>query len=97
MRDAWRGIGPTYVKHLADAGVIQEDIFAFYLSSFYDEMKHGGSVVSFVDIGELVLSHMKPNMEVVWFELVDHMYWMVEHVNGIRFGGEVEDGAYAWL
>ena len=54
-------------------------------------------MVSFVDIGELVLAHMKPNMEVVWFNLVDHMYWSVEHVNGIRFGGEVEDGAYAWL
>ena len=22
MREAWRGIGPTYIKHLADAGVI---------------------------------------------------------------------------
>ena len=50
-----------------------------------------------MDIGELVLAHMKPNMEVVWFDLVDHMYWSVEHVNGIRFGGEVEDGSYAWL
>ena len=22
MREAWRGIGPTYIKHLADAGAI---------------------------------------------------------------------------
>lgn len=40
---------------------------------------------------------MKPNTEVVWFNLAQHMYWMVEHINGIKFGGDVENGAYAWL
>lgn len=33
----WRGLGPTLVKHLADAEVIQEEIFAFYLTSYADE------------------------------------------------------------
>ena len=25
-----------------------------------------------------------------------HMYWMMKDVAGVRFGGEVEKGSYAW-
>lgn len=33
----WRGVGPIYVKKLAEAGVIEDNIFAFYLESFAEE------------------------------------------------------------
>lgn len=48
--DDWRGIGPLYVKQLAEAGLIEENIFAFYLESYADELQNQ-NVQSFVDIG----------------------------------------------
>ena len=90
-----RPLGPIYMKALAESGVIQENIFAFYLESFADENDY--DIVSFVDIGEVVLHHMRPGVEVVYFNLAPHMYWMIERTIGVRFGDiEIEDGAYAW-
>ena len=92
---ATRPLGPIYMKALAESGVIQENIFAFYLESFADENDY--DIVSFVDIGEVVLHHMRPGVEVVYFNLAPHMYWMIERTMGVRFGDpEIEDGAYAW-
>ena len=73
MAEDFRGIGPTYMSHLADAGVIKDDIFAFFLESYSET--NGLDRVSFIDIGEVVDSHMKPGSKVVWFDLVPHMYW----------------------
>ena len=85
MPKGWRGVGPVYVDNLAKAGIIKENLFAFYLESFADEHSIDG-VVSFVDIGESVQLHMKPNDEVVWFDLTPHFYWQVSKIQGVRFG-----------
>ena len=72
------------MKALTEAGVIQENIFAFYLESFADENDY--DIISFIDIGEVVLHHMRPGAEVVYFNLAPHMYWMIQNTIGVRFG-----------
>lgn len=76
MPKNWRGIGPVYIHNLAKAGMIRENLFAFYLESFSNEHNQDGAV-SFVDIGESVKLHMKPDIDVVWFDLIPHFYWQV--------------------
>lgn len=91
--DDWRGIGPLYVKQLAEAGLIEENVFAFYLESYADELQNS-NVQSFVDIGQVLDEHMKPGYQPVWFDLVPQMYWMVDSVSGMRL--DYAD-SYSWL
>ena len=88
MADDWRGIGPLYVKELAEQGHIDKNIFAFYLES------HASVSSSFLDIGAIEDSHMRKGETPVWFKLTPHMYWMVESVSGVRFA---EAEAFTWL
>ena len=81
--DASRGVGPLFVKNLAEAGLIEKNIFAFYLES-YDHEINNSDVSSFVDIGQVVDERMKPGHSPVWFDLVPTMYWMVDSVSGMR-------------
>ena len=92
LKDDWRGTGPLYVHHLAKAGLIKENVFAFFLESYSDNK----TLNSFIDIGGIVEQHMHPDREIVWFSLKDHMYWMVSDVAGMRINGD-DDSAYTWL
>lgn len=89
-KDDWRGIGPLYVKQLAEANLIDNNIFAFFLESYVDNP----SLVSFVDIGAIVPEHVRPGHAPVWFKLTPHMYWMVENVHGVRYS---HGDSYNWL
>lgn len=92
LKDDWRGTGPLYIHHLAKAGLIKENVFAFFLESYSDNK----TLNSFIDIGGTVEQHMHPDREIVWFSLKDHMYWMVTGVAGMRINGD-DDSAYSWL
>lgn len=35
---------------------------------------------------------MKPGVDIVWFELEPHFYWMTSHMQGARIG----ETTYAW-
>ena len=68
--------GPLLLKTLADERIIQDNIFAFYMESANSD----NEIVSFIDIGEVIQEHQKPNTPVAWFDLEPHMYWMIKDV-----------------
>ena len=75
------------MEHLAEAGIIEDSVFAFYLESY-------GKGPSFVDIGAIVPSHMRKGMEPIWLNLTPHMYWMVSKVSGVRYNHST---SFKWL
>lgn len=90
MEEDWRGVGPVLLNHMAEAGIVPSSNFAIYLDSKKEEKRSG--VASFIDIGETIEEHMKPGVDVVWFELEPHFYWMTSHMQGVKIG----ETTYAW-
>ena len=85
----FRGIGPLYIHELSKAGVIEENIFSFYMQGFSE-----GSDASFIDIGQVNEDHLRDPSELIWLDIKKHMFWMNGMTTAVRFG---EDDSDAYL
>jgi len=70
--------GPRLLDELIKQGVIDRNMFSFYMSGAFQ----GGE--SFLDIGDPVTEHMKQS-QIAWINMDSHFYWMSNKATGIRF------------
>ena len=83
-----RDIGPLLIRDMYEGGVIEDNIFSFYMEGYYE-----GDYASFLDIGQIDNSHMRNPDDLIWLDLQDHMFWMINSTSAVRYGDD-EDNAY---
>jgi len=79
--------GPLFIPKLYQQGRISQNLFAFYMESFKDEVANNRP--SFIDVGQYRDQNIRTGSTLVWFPLDKHFFWMNKRNTALRIGKDM--------